>query len=276
MEPPTAQEEIKLENTYKIKSEKENIFNLTFQNLNSSIKIISSFEENCITHNYERQLFFDELKKNKLLALCDTIDEIYDELIHNLNKNETKILEETNQIIINIPVDNLKIKEILFSVDEKKKNEKETINELISIISNLKNEINELKLNKNNEEIKKINEKMNIIKNENNDLKEKIVNLEKENLNLKEFFEKKINEIQNLNNTPSANFPQFHEHILILCLTNRAWICDICKTEFTKFDKSYYCQKCEFDLCHNCFNKGKNGNVSPLDIFISLIRDKKE
>ena len=33
MEPPTAQEEIKLENTYQIKSDKENIFNLTFQNL---------------------------------------------------------------------------------------------------------------------------------------------------------------------------------------------------------------------------------------------------
>ena len=124
MEPPTAQEEIKLENSYKINSDKQHLFNLTIQNLNSSIKIISSFEDNCITHNYEKQLLFDELKTNKLLGLCDSIDEIYDELIHNLNKNETKILEETNQIIINIPVDHLKIKEILFLVQEKKKMKK--------------------------------------------------------------------------------------------------------------------------------------------------------
>jgi hypothetical protein len=148
MEPPTAQEEIKLENNYKINSDKQHLFNLTIQNLNSSIKIISSFEDNCITHNYEKQLLFDELKKNKLLGLCDSIDEIYDELIHNLNKNETKILEETNQIIINIPVDHLKIKEILFVIEEKLKDDKEKIQKLIIIISNLKQEIKELKNNK--------------------------------------------------------------------------------------------------------------------------------
>ncbi len=270
MEPPTAQEEIKLENNYKINSDKQHLFNLTIQNLNSSIKIISSFEDNCITHNYEKQLLFDELKKNKLLGLCDSIDEIYDELIHNLNKNETKILEETNQIIINIPVDHLKIKEILFLVNEKKKNEKERIDELISVVSNLKNEIKDLKLNKNNEEIKHINEKINNLEKENIELKEKIQNLEKENFTLKEFVEKKINE---LDNTPNVFLPCYHEHILNLCLTNRSWGCDICKQHFNKSDKSYFCQTCDFDLCNNCFNKGKNENNSPLNMLELLLKN---
>jgi len=121
MEPPTTEEEITIEKNYKIKSDKNNIFNINFQNLNSAIKIISSFEENYIIHIYERKFFYDELKQNKLLGLCESIDEIYNELIYNLNKNKTKIFEETNQIIITIPVDNLKIKEILFKIDEIKK-----------------------------------------------------------------------------------------------------------------------------------------------------------
>ena len=51
-------------------------------------------------------------------------------------------------------MEHLKIKEILFLVQEKKKNEKERIDELISVFSNLKNKIKDLNLNKNNEEIK--------------------------------------------------------------------------------------------------------------------------
>ena len=73
-------------------------------------------------------------------------------MVFNLNKNQTKIIEETNQIIINIPVDHIKIKEILFIVYEKIKNDKETINELLSIVSNMNEKINNLE--KENEIIK--------------------------------------------------------------------------------------------------------------------------
>ena len=190
MEAPTVKEEIKVEHSYKIISDKNNSFNLIFQNLNSSIQIIASYEDNVLTHYYEKNIIFDELKQNKLLALCDSIDEIYDELIHNLNKNQTKIIEETNQIIINIPTDHIKIKELLFIVNEKIKNDKETINELLSIISNLKQEINDLKTNK----IENINEKINNLEKENKEFKkdnstlnEKINNLEKENEILKQY-----------------------------------------------------------------------------------------
>ena len=212
MEAPTVKEEIKVEHSYKIISDKNNSFNLIFQNLNSSIQIIASYEDNVLTHYYEKNIIFDELKQNKLLALCDSIDEIYDELIHNLNKNQTKIIEETNQIIINIPTDNLKIKEILFVVYEKIKNDKETINELLSIVSNLKQEINDLKTNK----IENINEKINNLEKENKEfkkdnsiLKEKVNNLEKE---IKEFkkdnstLNEKVNNLESkINNLEKEN-----------------------------------------------------------------------
>ena len=46
--------------------------------------------------------------------LFESIDEIYDDLILLLDKNQTKILEDTNLISISIPLESVKIKEILF------------------------------------------------------------------------------------------------------------------------------------------------------------------
>ena len=94
MEAPTVKEEIKEENSYTIISDKNHSFNLIFQNLNSSIQIIASYEDNILTHYYEKKMQFNELKKNKFLGLCDSIDEIYEQLVFNLNKNQTKIIEE--------------------------------------------------------------------------------------------------------------------------------------------------------------------------------------
>ena len=54
MEAPSVKEEIKVENSYKIISDKNNSFNLIFQNLNSSIQIIASYEDNLLTHYYEK------------------------------------------------------------------------------------------------------------------------------------------------------------------------------------------------------------------------------
>ena len=181
MEPPTAKEIIKQENSYSIISDKNHTFNLIFQNLNSTIGILASYENDFIKHNYEKKLILDELKQNKYLALCDSIDEIYEELITLMKKNQFKIIEETNQIYISIPVEYVKVK-----------NDSEKINELFSIISNMKKEMKEFK-----EQIK--NEEINNLKKEIKDLKEKNV---EEIQNMKENNSKEINnlkeEIKNL------------------------------------------------------------------------------
>ena len=172
MEPPTAKEIIKQENSYSIISDKNHTFNLIIQNLNSTIGILASYENDFIKHNYEKKLILDELKQNKYLALCETIDEIYDELISLMKKNQSKIIEETNQIYINIPIENLKVKEILFVVYEIIKNDSEKINELFSIISIMKKEMKEFKEQFKNEEINNLKEENKILKEEIKYLKE--------------------------------------------------------------------------------------------------------
>ena len=190
MEPPTAKEIIKQENSYSIISDKNHSFNLIFQNLNSTIGILASYENDFIKHNYEKKLILDELKQNKYLALCETIDEIYDELIRLLNKNQFKIIEETNSIYISIPIEHSKLKEILFEVNEIIKNDSEKINELFSIISNMKKEIKEFK-----EQFK--NEEINNLKEDNKNMKQEIKNLIEEIKTLKENSLKDLNEKNN-------------------------------------------------------------------------------
>ena len=88
MEAPTIKEEIKVENSYTIISDKNHSFYLTIQNQSSIIYILSYYQDNIIKHNYEIKLKLEELKKNKYLSLCDNIDEIYNELINLLDKNK--------------------------------------------------------------------------------------------------------------------------------------------------------------------------------------------
>ena len=90
MEPPTAKEEIKQQNSYLINSDKNHSFNITFQNLNSNIEISAIYEDDIMKHNYEKKFNFNELKQNKYLGLCETIDEIYDELIILMKKINLK------------------------------------------------------------------------------------------------------------------------------------------------------------------------------------------
>ena len=148
-------EEIKSTKSYIIISDKNNIFYLTIQNQFSIINILSYYyQDNIIKYNYEKEFKLEELKENKYLYLCDNIDEIYNELIYLLDKNKSKIIEGNNKIDLNIPIDNLKIKEIKFCINE-------TNNNKFSIVSKLKR-------------------KMNNLKEDNRNLREEINNLKKE------------------------------------------------------------------------------------------------
>ena len=43
-----------------------------------------------------------------------------------------------------------------------------------------------------------------------------------------------------------------HNHLLVYCLTNFNWKCNVCNIEYDKFNGRYYCSKCDFNLCENC------------------------
>ena len=194
MDPPTPIAMVKSSKSYQIISNKNNKFYLTIENQSSIINILSYYQDDMVKHNYEKKLKLEELKENKYLSLCDSIDEIYNELINLLDKNKSNIIEETNKIYLNIQTGNLKVKEIIFCINEIIMKENEKINIIFSIISNLKEEINNIKeenknLKENNNNLKlEINKlKEEISKNDNN-LKNEINNLKEEN----ELINKKI------------------------------------------------------------------------------------
>ena len=174
-------EKVKSTKSYTIISDKNNSFYLTIQNQSFMIYFLSYYQDNIIKHNYEKKLKLQELKKNKYLSLYDNIDEMYNELVNLLDKNNAKIFERNNEINLNIPIENLKIKEIKISMNEIKMNDNEKIEKIFSLISNLKEEINYLKRDNQNlkEEIKNLREEI-------NDLKGNNINLNENNNNIKE------------------------------------------------------------------------------------------
>ena len=208
MEPSPTKEEIKQEDTYTIVSNNNHSFHLTFQNLNSIIGISASYQDD-IKHNYDKKLNLNELKQNQYFMSFETIDEIYIELISLMKKNQTKIIEEINQIYINIPVDHMKIKEITFVINEITKNYSEKINELFSIMSNIKQKMKELKENIKNDEIKILKEENQILKEDIKNLKEEIKNMKENNFqemkDLKEELKKEINKQINENKEKEMN-----------------------------------------------------------------------
>jgi hypothetical protein len=175
METQNANQQISQEK-FTISSDKNNSFNLIFQNRKSTIYISASFQSEIKKIEYEKNYNLEELKTNKYLSLFDRISETYEEIISIIKqkKSEIKLIEKENQIEINIPLLGARIKEINFILNEKEKNDKDKINELYDIISNLKQENKQLKENqkKLEENQKKLEEKINIILNEIKPLKE--------------------------------------------------------------------------------------------------------
>ena len=107
----------------------------------------------------------------------------YEEIINIIKSKieEVKIKEEKNILLLNIPLGGFKIKEILFNLSEKEKDEKEQINELYNIIYNLKQENKDLKNNQDKleERIKHLESFINDI-NSWKEYKEKVDKKEKE------------------------------------------------------------------------------------------------
>ena len=80
------------------------------------------------------------------------------------------------------------------------------------------------------------------------------INNEKKNLNLNS--NSKIYSGNNFIDT------KYHNHSLIYCNTSRNendtyWNCDVCRVKYGPQSWSFYCTKCDYDLCYNCFSKIK-------------------
>ena len=48
-----------------------------------------------------------------------------------------------------------------------------------------------------------------------------------------------------------------HTHGLVLLYSNRPWMCDVCKLQFSNREQTYYCSICDFDICNHCIGNIK-------------------
>ena len=160
METPNLIEDVPLKN-YSLTSNKSNKYQINFFNRQGNNLYIKTQKEGNLTpKNYEGIFSLEKIKENQFFYIYNSLNEILDEIFPLIENGKAELKEENNilNLIINLPIK--KVKEVSFILKENEKSDKNKINELYQIVSNLQQE---------NCELKKINE--NLIK--------KIENLEK-------------------------------------------------------------------------------------------------
>ena len=56
-----------------------------------------------------------------------------------------------------------------------------------------------------------------------------------------------------------------HPHKLVYMITNRNWICNICRKSYDNDIPTYYCSKCDYDVCKNCMENRSDEPKYPLE-----------
>ena len=161
---PLSEEQIIDTNVFEIESDKKNKIEIKVLKSNINI-ILEGKQKNSLESTfYCSKQSINEIKNNKYFLMFDNLDEIYEEIINLMRNNKPILLEENNKIIISIPISTTKIKESKFILYKKEKSDKERIDDLYSIINDLKKNYNN-KINKLNRKIKKQNNRINELNN---------------------------------------------------------------------------------------------------------------
>ena len=177
-----------------IKSDKNNNFEIKISKSLTKI-IIEGKHKNIIESIiYYSQKTIEEIKMNKYFLMFDNLDEIYSEILNLMKNNKVCINEEINKLIIKIPLTNIKIKEIKMILNKKEKSDKERIDDLYSIIDNMKYYYN-----------KKIDELINVTQQQNNKINE-LGNINQQQNN-------KINELYNINQKQNNKINELNNKI---------------------------------------------------------------
>lgn len=144
--------DINIEIKKEVISDKNNNFLIFIKTELSTELSIKAIKEDISKKTYMNKFSIDKIKENKYFIQFDDLKEICEEISQRFEKEKLSIIEQTNSIIISIPLPSSKIKEIIFELKENEKSEKDMIDQLISIvkeqkeqIDNLKKEIQELK-----------------------------------------------------------------------------------------------------------------------------------
>ena len=135
--------------TFKITSDKENKYIVTFKNIKSTLLLIEAeFDDENNKTFFESEFTLDKIKENKIFYFYDSIDEILEELYPLINEKKIQLIEEQgNKIIIIFELPLKKYKSLTFLINEKKKTSDEEIDNLNNIISTKNKGIKDLKSN---------------------------------------------------------------------------------------------------------------------------------
>ena len=161
-------------------SDKSHKFKISFINEVTSLKISCVYENELRGINtYISDFKLEKIKENKFFYFYESIDEILSDIFKIIDEKfkELSLLEETNKLILIIPLPTLKAKEIIFQISEVEKNDSQKIKELYNIILDLKNNSKQISDNV----IKDLNEKVVKLTNENKIINEKLKKLLEEN-----------------------------------------------------------------------------------------------
>ena len=128
------------EKTFELISNGNHEFKISLINGGSFLFINASSINSLQSLKYQQKYSLDLIKKNKFFNYYETIDEILDELILIIENKKVSLSEEKNEITLIFQLPIKKIKEIIFTLKEDKKSDNEKIDELFSILMNLKKE----------------------------------------------------------------------------------------------------------------------------------------
>jgi len=259
---------------FNLKSDMNNLFKIIISKTTKYIILQAKKLKTDISNIYYCKNDIEIIKKNKYFLMFDNLNEIYDEIINLMSTNNPNLKEDSNKLLVCIPLSITKIKEIILEINEKEKSDKEKIKELYEIINKLKllydNEIKELDnkvQNQNNiiqEQNNKIQEQNNKIKNINNIIQEQNNKIQKQNNKINELNNKIENQKNLINELNKFIFPKEHKDSIIIN-KNNSYILNLQKwispknIEFTTkllFRKSKNGDS--FEEFHKlCDNKGK-------------------
>ena len=158
----------KITKTLNLKSDKSNQFEVQFYIYEDNLYFEAHSKNLCPQKDYQKFYSYQDIQKIKFFAMCEDIKDVYEEILNQINNKEDQInlVEKSNYINLNIPLNTKKIKECTFEIDEISKDVNTKINDLYSYINLLKNDVKDLK------------EKNKILEEKNKNLEEKNKNLE--------------------------------------------------------------------------------------------------
>lgn len=238
--------------TLSIISDKNNNYDIEYY-LSGNTIIFEGLTKNDIPQKkYKKSYSFNNIQSNKYFAMCENIKEVYEEINSQINerKNEIKIIEKKNSILLTFPLNTKKIKECNFEIDEIIPNINTQIKDIYSYINSLIKKID------------KLEEKNNALETKNKILEKKNEVLEDNNNKL----EKKIDYIYKML-TKEEKFNNKTIHIGIMCdkcginpIIGYRYKCSICK---------------DYGLCDDCAKKNFLTNEHPHH-FIIIANEESE